>query len=170
MEAVMEINQHVYDRAKSHLGSGFPESLPMEQAYVHIGMYLGWVIESGLYSAYFSEEGSTEIFRFKRKEITCTILSEIWNGYLSFEFFSKTGNNFTLFYYTSGLYKRDYEEILGRGLPSIYHVDDTWPNYDQLKARINQRYKEWAKLKTLLEEATPRVHASDPSTDLSVAV
>lgn len=170
METIMEINKGVYDHAKMHLGSAFPESLPMEQAYVHIGMYLGWVIESGLYSDYFGDEGSTEIFRFKRKEISCTILSEIWNGYLAFEFFSKTGNNFTLFYYTSGLYRHDYEEILGHELPTIYHVDDTWPNYDKLKARINQRYVEWARLKALLEDATPDSPAADQSRHLFVAV
>lgn len=136
-----------------HLTARFPDSLPMEQAYVHIGMYLGWVIENNLYSGYFKEEASTEIFRFKRKEISCTILSELWNGYLSFEFFNKRGNNFTLFYYTSGLYRKDYEEILGRALPSIYHVDDTWPNYDKLKMGINMRYKEWSELRSVLENA-----------------
>ena len=150
MKSLMEINKTVYDDAKDHFGGEFPDSLPMEQAYVHIGMYLGWVIESGLYSEYFSEEASTEILRFKRKEISCTVLSELWNGYLAFEFLNKTGNNFTLFYYTSGLYRHDYEEVLGRELPSIYYVDDTWPNYHKLKERINTRYQEWVKLKALL--------------------
>lgn len=153
MKSQMEINKSFYDHAQEHLGGEFPESLPMEQAYVHIGMYLGWVIESGLYSEYFKEEASTEIFRFKRKEISCTILSELWSGYLAFEFLNQTGNNFTLFYYTSGLYRHDYEEVLGRTLPSIYYVDDTWPNYDKLKARINERYQEWVKLKAVLQNA-----------------
>ena len=166
MEARMEIKKSIYDRAQEHLGPGFPESLPMEQAYVHIGMYLGWIIESGFYSEYFGEEASTEIFRFKRKEISCTILSEIWNGYLAFEFFDKIGNNFTLFYYTSGLYRQDYEDILGKDLPTIYHVDDTWPNYERLKMRINTRYTEWRKLKLLLQQ----MNGPEDSSSLRVAV
>jgi hypothetical protein len=168
MEPLMQIEQNIYDQAQQHLGTGFPESLPMEQAYVHIGMYLGWIIESGFYSEYFSEEASTEIFRFKRKEISCTILSEVWNGYLAFEFFDKTGNNFSLFYYTSGLYRKDYEEILGRDLPTIYHVEDTWPNYDKLKMRINARYEEWQTLKTLLKG--PNTQGPPEGSNLRVAV
>lgn len=165
----MEINKTFYDNAKEHLNAEFPESLPMEQAYVHIGMYLGWVIDSGLYSEYFGEEASTEIFRFKRKEISCTILSEVWNGYLAFEFLNKSGNNFTLFYYTSGLYRLDYEEVLGRELPSIYYVDDTWANYDKLKERINIRYQEWKKLKSLLQDAGV-VRREEDAGNLRVAV
>lgn len=147
----MRIINAFYDHSVEHLTDEFPDSLPMEQAYVHIGMYLGWVIENDLYSRYFEEQASTEIFRFKRKEISCTILSEIWSGYLTFEFLNKRGNNFTVFYYASGLYRQDYEEILGKDLPSIYHVDDTWPNYEKLKMRINMRYLEWSKLKSFLK-------------------
>lgn len=153
METCRKNNNRYYDHAKEHFQGEFPRLLPMEQAYVHIGMYLGWVIENGLYSEYFEDEASSEIFRFKRKEISCTILSEIWNGYLAFEFLNRHGNNFTFFYYTSGLYRHDYEEVLGKDLPSIYHVDDTWPNYDKLKARITARYEEWDKVKTLLQGA-----------------
>lgn len=151
----MEIKKSFYDHAQQHLLGEFPSFLPMEQAYVHIGMYLGWVIENGLYSDYFEAEASTEIFRFRRKEISCTILSEIWNGYLAFEYLNNCGNGFTLFYYTSGLYRHDYEQVLGRDLPTIYHVEDTWPNYEKLKACINGRYAEWIRLKKLLQQASP---------------
>jgi len=169
MDLCLEIKKSFYDHAKKHFLGEFPESLPMEQAYVHIGMYLGWVIETGLYSDYFESEASTEIFRFKRKEISCTILSEIWNGYLAYEFLNNCGNRFTYFYYSSGLYRLDYEEVLGRDLPSVYHVDDTWPNYDKLKERINMRYAEWTKLKTMLEQKNT-VALVEGSRSLGVAV
>src|SRR5690606_8003805 len=89
-------------------------------------------------------EATTEIFRFKRKEISCTILSEIWNGYLAPEFLDQTGNEFSRFYYTSGLYRQDYEETLAADVATIYHVDDTWQNYEKLRSRIDARYAEWA--------------------------
>jgi hypothetical protein len=28
-------------------------------------------------------------------------------------------------------------------LPSQYHVEDTWENYEKLKARIDERFAEW---------------------------
>jgi hypothetical protein len=63
--------------------------------------------------------------------------------------------NFSLFYYSTGLYRLDYEEILGRVAPPVYHVEDTWPGYGKLKARIHARYREWSHLKSLLQDTTP---------------
>ena len=149
----MEIKQpFFYDDAQQHFLGKYPDVLPIEQAYVHIGMYLGWVIESDLYSGCFGQEASTEIFRFRRREISCTILSEIWNGYLASDYLSRRGNSFTRFYYASGLYRQDYEEVLGRALPSIYHVEDTWPNYEKLKERISTRYAGWIRLKKIFNK------------------
>lgn len=141
-----EIQKTIYDNAKSHFLGNFPDSLPIEQAYVHIGMYLGWVIDNDLYSEYFEEEADMQIFRFKRREISCTILSEIWDGYLGFELFNKEGNMFTYYYYGGGLYKGDYDEALVKKLPSIYHVKDSWDNYNEIRARIDVRFNDWKKL------------------------
>ena len=120
MEKKAEIQKTIYDNAKTHFLGNFPDSLPIEQAYVHIGMYLGWIIDTGAYSEYFEDEASNQIFRFKRREISCTILSEIWDGYLGYELFSRQGNMFTYYYYGGGLYRNDYDEILVKTLPSIY--------------------------------------------------
>ena len=60
--------KNIYDNAKNHFLGNFPASLPIEQAYVHIGIYLGWIIETGLYSEYFEDEASNQIFRFKFQE------------------------------------------------------------------------------------------------------
>ena len=58
----------VYDLAKNHFLGDFPASLPIEKAYLHIGIYMGWVIENHLYSEYFEDEASTEIYRFTRRD------------------------------------------------------------------------------------------------------
>lgn len=146
MERKVDIQRTIYDNAKSHFLGNFPDSLPIEQAYVHIGMYLGWIIDKGLYSPFFEEEASNQIFRFRRREISCTILSEIWDGYLGFELFNQQGNLFTYYYYGGGLYKTDYDEILVKALPSIYHVTDTWENYEKMKARIDVRFEDWRRV------------------------
>ena len=134
---------HVYDKAKHHFLGNFPQILPIEQAYVHIGMYMGWVINQELYSEFFEDEASTEIIRFTRRELPCTILSEIWDGYLGNDLFNEEGNEFTRSYYQSGQYLEDYQEVLAKDLPSVYHVSDTWENFDRLSVRLNERLTEW---------------------------
>ncbi len=136
----------IYDNAKTHFLGNFPESLPIEQAYVHIGIYLGWIIENGLFSDFFEDEAEVQMFRFKRRELSPTILSELWDGYLGYEFFNKEGNMFTYYYYGGGIYKRDYEKILAQQLPSIYHVNDSWDNYELMTAKITERYEDWKKI------------------------
>jgi hypothetical protein len=53
---------------------------------------------------------------------------------------------FTYYYYGGGLYHNDYDEILVKMLPSIYHVTDSWENYERIKTRIDMRYQDWKKL------------------------
>ncbi len=62
------IQKTIYDNAKNHFLGNFPESLPIEQAYVHIGMFLGWMIDNELYSEYFEDESGAQIYRFKKKD------------------------------------------------------------------------------------------------------
>lgn len=136
----------IYDNAKNHFMGNFPDSLPIEQAYVHIGMFLGWMIDHELYSEYFEDESGSQILRFRRRDVSCTILSEIWDGYLGYELFNKEGNMFAYYYYGGGVYKKDYESMLCATLPSIYHVKDSWENYFKMAEKITQRFEDWKKL------------------------
>ncbi len=136
----------LYDRARHHFTSNFPDALPIEQAYVHIGMYLGWIIENQLYSEYFEDECGTQMYRFRQGQISCTILSEIWDGHLGSEFFTHKGNLFTNYYYGGGLYRKDYETLLAVDLPSLYHVLDTPENFRRMADQISRRYAEWRQL------------------------
>ena len=138
--------EKVYDLAKDHFLGQFPSSLPIEKAYLHIGIYLGWIVDRKLYSEYFEEEAATEIFRFNRREIGPIVLSEIWDGRLSHELFSNDGNLFTYYYYAGGIYKKDYINILADSAPSLYHVEDTWENYGKISQKINDRFMDWKKL------------------------
>jgi hypothetical protein len=146
MHPMETATRSIYDNAKAHFLGNFPSNLPIEQAYVHIGIYLGWVIERELFSEYFEDEASNQIFRFKRREISCTILSEIWDGYLGHELFGDKGNMFTYYYYGGGLYHSDYQLVLANKLPSLYHVTDSWENYGRMKTCIDMRYDDWKKL------------------------
>jgi hypothetical protein len=135
--------EKVYDLAKDHFLGDFPSTLPIEKAYLHIGIYMGWIIDNDLYSEYFEEEASTEIYRFKRRDIGCIILAEIWDGALSHELFNDETNLFTFYYYAGGIFKKDYNEMLVKSHKTIYHVDDSWHNYNKISKRISERYEEW---------------------------
>lgn len=126
-----------------------------EQIGVQIGLYLIWLIENGLYAEYFEREATTGHLHFKSKPITFSMLAELWNGYVAFEFLKARGDNFTYFYYTSGLYVQDYEEIMARDFSIVYCVDEKTPEYGKLKERINFRYAEWHKIKTRLKHIDP---------------
>lgn len=144
MEMIVGKKQEkVYDLAKNHFLGDFPSSLPIEKAYLHIGIYMGWIIDNDLYSEYFEEEASTEIYRFKRREIGCIILAEIWDGALSHELFNEETNLFTYYYYAGGIFKKDYVEVLVKSHKTIYHVEDTWENYERISKRISERFGEW---------------------------
>lgn len=135
---------NLYDKASQHfMSGGFPDQLPIDQAYVHIGMYLGWIVSNNLYSDFFEEECDTQIYRFKHKEISPAMLSEIWGGSLGSNLFTDEGNMFTYYYYGGGLYKRDYEKLLAAQLPSIYHVKDSWENFDMVSKKITEQYQRW---------------------------
>jgi hypothetical protein len=137
----------VYDKAKYHFKGNFPDSLPIEQAYVHIGMFMGWIIEKELYSEFFEEECEIQMIRFKRRELTCTVLCEIWDGHLGSDLFTEEGNMFTYYYYGGGIFRKDYETLLiNAETPTIYHVKDTWENFDLISKKIEARYQEWKKI------------------------
>ena len=40
-------------------------------------------------------------------------------------------------------YLNDYGEILGEGLPTMYHVADSWENYERLKPILDRRLAAW---------------------------
>lgn len=55
------------------------------------------------------------------------------------------GNDFASHYFdlSQGNFIPDYRELLVRGLPSDYHVTDTWENYETIRQRFDDRYREW---------------------------
>ncbi len=55
------------------------------------------------------------------------------------------GNAFAQEYFdfNTGSYLKDYERILVKKLPSQYHVQDTWTNFDTLRPVLDRRLAEW---------------------------
>jgi hypothetical protein len=132
------------DQAQWHYAGDFPRELPPEAGGTHIGMYLAWIIQRDLGSATLRKyaRGSLPLLRQRKitgRELLFTDLDEKFYETL----LTPAGREFTRDYYETGCYIDDYDEVLGGSLATIYHVMDTWSNYDRLAPVIDNRYSHW---------------------------
>lgn len=135
----------VYDKARFHYEGEFPDGLSVEQAFVHTGLYLGWLIERDLCSAEFLENAGELIPQFRAREVTGPAIYQECDGALVDDMLSDEGNAFSRAYYDfeTGRFLADYEQALARDLPSLYHVEDTWENYETLRSLLDSRFEAW---------------------------
>ena len=134
------------DRADWHYGAGdYPRELPPENGGTHIGMYLAWVVQQGLGSAMLQKYARDSLPLLRERKITGRqlLFSEL-DEKLFYSLLTKVGKDFTRIYYDdTGCYLADYERVLGDGLPTLYHVEDSWENYDKLAAAMEERFSRW---------------------------
>lgn len=137
----------VYDKAEWHSSGDYPSDLPEEQAFVHTGLYLGWIIDNSLYSEEFAEDNNDMIEQFREREVLPSEVYKACDGCLADDMLNPEGNAFSQYYFDfeKGQFLQDYNRLFVSGLPSLYHVTESWGNYDQLKTIINDRYKQWKK-------------------------
>jgi len=143
-----ENNFDVYDKAKYHYGGDFPEELDEFQGFVHTGMYVGWLIDNDLIDQEFFAESLQAIKEFKNRQLTGSQFYEMqMDGVLLIDEVSEIGNRFSFDYFDfdSGQYLTDYETTLASELPTLFHVQDTWENYDKIKKVIDKRFLDWNK-------------------------
>jgi hypothetical protein len=136
-----ESGPHAYDKAKWHYEGDYPKGLPEKQAFVHTGLFFGWLIERDMISREFRSLNK----QFKQKKLTGPQVYEIWDGCLASDMLMPEANEFARDYYDGHKFAADYQKLLVRGLPSWYHVEDTWANYELLKRQIDSRYEAWKK-------------------------
>jgi hypothetical protein len=137
-----------YDRA-DHDYSTEAEPLPKGHAATHIGMFLAWAALHGLVNDYHEQQTTELLGKLRRREITG---QQFFTAACREQFAEKDlnveGNAFAGQYYRNDLGERgayfvDYKKVLAQGLPSFWHVADTWDNYDKLAAVIDRRFKQW---------------------------
>lgn len=133
-----------YDDASWHFGGEFPPDLSEDKASTHIGMFMGWVMDTHLEGQILMEEFAKEIASFRNREITGTeFLRACCDNKLTDDDLNDEGVDFAEDYYEPGIYFDDYEKILGEDTPTLYHVEDTWENYVLLKNQLDLRFNEW---------------------------
>lgn len=151
----------VYDNAKFHYEGNFPEELDIRQAYVHTGLFLGWLIERNLINEAYFAEFKPALEAFRKREMTGPVIFEILlGGELAIEMLSEQGNRFAITYFDfiDGQYLHDYRHVLALNETSVYHVADSWENYELMKQVIDQRYAAWLD-QTRIDEAVQRAEA-----------
>ena len=137
-----------YDRADYDYSTE-EQPLPKGHAATHIGMFLAWIVLHGLENAFHEQHSAELLAKVRRREITGRQFFETTcPGKFSERDLNPEGNAFAEFYYSDGAgqrgaYFEDYKKVLAQGLPSFWHVADTWQNYDKLAPIIDRRYQAW---------------------------
>jgi hypothetical protein len=134
-----------YDDASWHYGGDFPKGLASEAGATHIAMFFAWALDVGLGGNLHIRECPEDLVMLKERRLSpATLFLRVADGKMTSEDFNDEGNAFATAYYAPlKLYVSDYEEVLGKGLSSLYHAEDTWANFERFKIRIDQRFAEW---------------------------
>jgi hypothetical protein len=137
-----------YDRADFDYSTE-AEPLPKGHAATHIGMFLAWAVLNELQSDFLREHYDQLLEKLRRREITGRQFFEAaCSERFSERDLNEAGNAFAQHYYVDetgkrGAYFADYKKVLAAGLPSFWHVADSWTNYDKIAVVISRRYEEW---------------------------
>jgi hypothetical protein len=136
----------IYDRAEWHYQGDYPDDLPPQQGGTHIGIFFAWLVNRKLESERLAIEHSAELDAIRSRSMTGReFLASMRDGELADGDMNDDGNAFARAYYDSDTYFQDYAQTLVGELPSLYHVDDSWENYDLMAERIDARYAAWQK-------------------------
>jgi hypothetical protein len=134
-----------YDDASWHAEGDFPADLPATAAATHSGLFLAWAVLAGLASEDLAGDFEQEIEALRDRSASPASLYQATDAQLVDDQLSDEGNAFAANYYDleKGQFLGDYGKTLGAGLPSTYHVTDTWENFDKLRVVLDARLAAW---------------------------
>jgi len=146
-------NDVVFDKAKWHVNDDFPSDLDQHQSYVHSGLFICWLIDKGFIDDDFKTENLDGINLLTSRQVAPSqFYVDYLDGVFNAEGLTLIAIKFTTDYFDfeKGNYVTDYLATLdpSDSLPSLFHVADTWGNYDKLKLVINKRFTEWKQTDT----------------------
>lgn len=135
-----------YDDASWHHGGDWPPELPHEASATHTGMYLAWALFAGLGGDHHLVDSPDELEHLRARKMTPgTYLLTVCAGRFTHADLNSEGNAFTKAYFRpeGATYFADYREYLAKGLPSEYHVPDSWSSFDKLAPVLDRRLANW---------------------------
>jgi hypothetical protein len=137
-----------YDRADFDYSTG-DEPLPKGHAATHIGIFLAWAALHGLINDYHEQHSAALLQQLRARQITGR---EFFDAACNERFAEKDlnveGNSFAEHYYRNsagekGPFFADYRKTAAAGLPSFWHVPDTWESYDKIAPVITRQLEHW---------------------------
>ena len=133
-----------HDKADWHLEGEFPGDLDRQQAYVPGGLLLAWLAARALLSEMAREDFADELARLRARSITGAQAYRLLGGVLDSDLLNPEADAFLGAYLDpdSGSYWADYG-ALATGLPSQYHVPDSWTSYDGIEPSIDASFGRW---------------------------
>ncbi|ENX60787.1 MULTISPECIES: hypothetical protein [Acinetobacter] len=148
-----------YDRIDWHSGGNFPKDLAEENGGIHIGMFLAWMADQNMIGEFHHQESPDELNHLTNREITgLQFLITACDGKFWEEDLNDQGNAFAIDYYDEkspfakqyANFMQDYCDVFnhhaeanGFEYESVYHVENTWENFDCLKPILDQRFNQW---------------------------
>lgn len=134
-----------YDLWRWHTEGAFPKDQLPEQGYVHIGMFLVWLIDLDMLDPdWVAKSGvSRGVSAIRDRDGSPCGLRDMTDGRFASAMLSAEGQAFASAYYAPEFgYTRDWSRVFGRQA-SHYAVPDEWPTYDRIGPVIERRYQEW---------------------------
>jgi hypothetical protein len=111
-------------------------------------MFLAWAIMNHLEGVFHRQESAKLLEAVRKREKTGRhFLFEACDGKFWDEDLNDEGNDFAQSYYAGegnlGQFLTDYANVFAHEGSSLYHVADTWENYDRFAPVITRRYLAW---------------------------
>lgn len=117
--------------------------VPRRNAGTHIGMFTAWCALNNQWATELRGPMAEPLARLAARQITGReFVAHYCDGKLVVELLTPECGSFAGAYY-GGRYIKDYKRLLATDLPSEYHVEDTWANYDLLAPTINEAFLKW---------------------------
>ena len=135
-----------YDDATWHHGDDWPRDLPQDASATHSGLYLAWALFSGLGGDHHLVDSPDEFAQLQARKLTPgAYLLMACDGRFTDDDLNAEGNAFTKAYFqqAGATFFADYREYLAKGLPSEYHVADSWSSFDKLAPVLDRRLATW---------------------------
>src|SRR4051812_44179825 len=127
-----------FDDASWHWGADdFPKDTPEENGATHIGMFLTWAIERGLFAD--PEVPAEAVEKVRSRAISGRdFLLQYCDGKLFSALFVAECADFAEHHYEAFL--EDFQRLLCRDLSSNYYVADSRENYEVMAAALDERW------------------------------
>jgi hypothetical protein len=134
-----------YDSWRWHTEGAFPKDQLPEQGYVHIGVFLTWLIDHDMLDPDWVAGSGVKraVAAIRERQETACALRDMTDGRFTSDMLTAEGQGFTGAYYAPEYgYPRDWRRVFGRSADR-YAVPDEWATYDRIEPLIEYRLSQW---------------------------